>query len=126
MIEREIVIVGGGLAGSVLAVALARRGIASTVLERSGATPELLRGELIMPRGVAVLDALGLGQRLRDICIETEGTVLHHPAFGEIPVDYSLAPPPLEVEPESWRPRGLCGWRRPLYDELRRAARETE
>jgi 2-polyprenyl-6-methoxyphenol hydroxylase-like FAD-dependent oxidoreductase len=122
----EVVIVGGGLVGSVLSIALARRGIASTVLERTATTPELLRGELIMPRGVAVLDALGHGERLRDVCIETEGTVLHHPAFGKIQVDYDLAPPPLETPAETWRPRGLCGWRRPLYEELRRAARATE
>src|SRR5579859_4810370 len=125
--EREIVVAGGGLVGSALAIALARRGIASTVLERHEATPEILRGELIMPRGVAVLDSLGLGARLREVCVETEGTVLHHPAFprGEIAVDYALAPPPLDVPAESWRPRGLCGWRRPLYDELRKAVRES-
>jgi 2-octaprenyl-3-methyl-6-methoxy-1,4-benzoquinol hydroxylase/2-octaprenylphenol hydroxylase len=124
--EREVVIVGGGLVGATLAVALARRGIGATVLERHAATPELLRGELVMPRGVAVLDALGLGERLRDVCIETEGTVLHHTAFpgGAIQVDYDLAPPPLEAI--HWRPRGLCGWRRPLYETLRAAARATE
>lgn len=127
-VEREIVIVGGGLVGSVLAVALSQRGIPSTVLERHGGTPEVLRGELIMPRGVAVLEELGLAPRLRDVCVETEGTVLHHPAFpsGTIPIDYALAPPPLDVAPDAWRPRGLCGWRRPLYDELRRAARDSE
>src|SRR5947199_5127235 len=94
--ERQVVIAGGGLVGSTLAVALARRGIPSTVLERQGPmTPELLRGELIMPRGVAVLDALCLGSALREVCVETEGTVLHHPAFpaGEIRIDYELAPP---------------------------------
>jgi 2-polyprenyl-6-methoxyphenol hydroxylase-like FAD-dependent oxidoreductase len=125
--EREIAIVGGGLVGTTLAVALARRGIESLVLERHPTTPEVLRGELIMPRGVAVLDALGLRDRLEEVCVETEGTVLHHPAFpeGRVTVDYDLAPPPLDVSPESWRPRGLCGWRRPLYEELRRAARET-
>lgn len=119
-------IVGGGLVGSTLAVALARRGVGATVLERHAATPDLLRGELIMPRGVAVLDALGLGAALREVCVETEGTVLHHPAFpdGSVRVDYDLAPPPLDVT--SWHPRGLCGWRRPLYEALRAAARATE
>lgn len=125
--EVEIAIVGGGLVGTTLALALARRGIASTVLERSETTPDLLRGELVMPRGVAFLDSLGLGERLREVCVETEGTVLHHPAFpsGRIEVDYALAPPPLEADPGTWRPRGLCGWRRPLYEVLRRAAREA-
>ncbi len=124
--QREVVIVGGGLVGSTLAVALARRGVGATVLERHAATPELLRGELVMPRGVAVLDALGLGDALREVCVETEGTVLHHPAFpqGSLRVDYDLAPAPLDVT--SWRPRGLCGWRRPLYEALRAAARATE
>src|SRR5262245_38677750 len=94
--ERELVIAGGGLVGTTLAIALARRGIAATVLERFATTPEVLRGELIMPRGVAVLDSLGLGPRLREVCVETEGTVLHHSQFpeGEIQVDYSIAPPP--------------------------------
>jgi 2-polyprenyl-6-methoxyphenol hydroxylase-like FAD-dependent oxidoreductase len=116
----EIAIVGGGLAGVALGVALSRRGIAATVLERSVETPELLRGELIMPAGVAVLERLGLASGLRDVCVETEGTVLHHPAFdtGVIRVDYALAPAPEHVDPATWRPRGLCGWRRPLYEAL--------
>src|SRR5260221_4256590 len=115
MEEREVVVVGGGLVGSTLAVALARRGIASTVLERQEETPEVVRGELIMPSGVAVLERLGLAGGLREVCLETEGTVLHHPAFedGACRVDYASAPPPADVAEESWRPRGLCGWRRP-------------
>lgn len=125
MIERDVVIAGGGLVGCALAIGLARRGIGSTILERHEAVPDLLRGELIMPAGVAALDALGIGARLRGPCREVRGVVLHHPAFdgGACAIDYDLAPAPLDGDPAAWRPRGLCGWRRPLYEALRDAVR---
>ncbi|MDF1665284.1 MAG: NAD(P)/FAD-dependent oxidoreductase [Planctomycetota bacterium] len=122
--EVDIVIVGGGLVGTTLAIALAKQGIPTTVLERQTEVPELLRGELIMPSGVEVLDSLGFGEELRELCMETEGTVLHHAAFdrGRCKVDYSLAPAPLSVGENAWKPRGLCGWRKPLYELLQRKA----
>lgn len=125
--EVDIVIVGGGLVGTTLALSLAKQGISSTVLERQKEVPELLRGELIMPAGVAILDKLGLSEELRELCLETEGTELHHPAFenGLCKVNYSLAPAPLSIPEEAWRPRGLCGWRKPIYEMLQGNAKRN-
>lgn len=125
-LERDVVIAGGGLVGSALAIALARRGVAATVLERFAGVPDLLRGEMIMPAGVAVLDALGLGARLRGACREVRGVVLHHPAFegGRCLIDYDMAPAPIDAEEGAWRPRSLAAWRRPLYEALAAALRE--
>lgn len=123
----EIAIVGGGLVGTSLAIALGKRGLRATLLERSREVPDLLRGELIMPSGVAVLESLGLGDSLGEMALETKGVVLHHPAFegGRCSVDYSMAPAPVSVDCKDWRPRGLCGWRRPLYEQLQKAAERT-
>ena len=121
--QREIVIVGGGLVGCTLAIALSRRGVPSTILERSAAVPDVLRGELIMPAAVDVLDRLGIGSALRRVALETEGVALHHPAFdgGRCQVDYGLAPRPFDVD-QGTPARGLCGFRQDLYETLWREA----
>lgn len=114
--DHDIVIVGGGLVGCALAIALGRAGLPVTVLERTSETPELLRGELVLPAGVAVLRGLGLLERLAPLTVETLGVELRHPAFpAPLALDYPAAP----------APPGLCGWRRPLYEALRAAARAT-
>lgn len=58
----EVVIVGAGIAGLALALALARRGGRVTVLEQAGAIREFGAGLQITPNGWAVLAALGLAQ----------------------------------------------------------------
>lgn len=56
----EIVIVGGGIAGSALATVLARKGIGVAVLERDTEPVDRVRGEYMVPWGVAELKRLGL------------------------------------------------------------------
>ena len=56
----DVVIVGGGIGGGALAYVLAREGIAVTVLERDLAPTDRVRGEYIVPWGVAELKRLGL------------------------------------------------------------------
>ena len=56
----DIVIVGGGIAGSALAAVLAREGIAVAVLERDPVPVDRVRGEFMVPWGVAELKRLGL------------------------------------------------------------------
>jgi len=57
---RDVVIVGGGIAGSALATVLAREGIAVAVLERDLAPVDRVRGERMAPWGVAELKRLAL------------------------------------------------------------------
>src|SRR6266542_3492418 len=56
----DVVIVGGGVAGSALALVLARRGASVTVLERQQDYADRVRGEYVHPWGVAEAQQLGL------------------------------------------------------------------
>jgi 2-polyprenyl-6-methoxyphenol hydroxylase-like FAD-dependent oxidoreductase len=62
----DVVIVGGGIAGGALATALARDGLGVTVLEASEEYEDRVRGETMMPWGVAEARALGVEQALLD------------------------------------------------------------
>src|SRR5262245_28156636 len=56
----DVVIVGGGIAGSTLALVLARRGAGVTVLERQRDYADRVRGEYMHPWGVAEAHQLRL------------------------------------------------------------------
>jgi flavin-dependent dehydrogenase len=58
--KSRIAIVGAGPAGLVSAIALAKQGLATLVLERAPAPPDKACGEGIMPAGVRVLKRLGV------------------------------------------------------------------
>lgn len=62
----EVVIVGGGIAGGALSIALARNGIEVVVLERTEQYEDRVRGEWLAPWGVAEARELGLYDHLRD------------------------------------------------------------
>ena len=61
---RSVVIVGGGIAGGALGYCLAEAGLDITVLERSAAYTDRVRGELIHAWGVAEAQRLGLDTTL--------------------------------------------------------------
>jgi 2-polyprenyl-6-methoxyphenol hydroxylase-like FAD-dependent oxidoreductase len=56
----DVIIVGGGLAGSTLATTLARKGRKILVLERETAFKDRVRGENMLPWGVATARRLGV------------------------------------------------------------------
>ncbi len=60
------IVVGAGIGGLAVAIALARRGVAVTVLERAPAIREVGAGLQVSPNGLAVLRALGLEKRLAE------------------------------------------------------------
>jgi menaquinone-9 beta-reductase len=60
----DVVIVGGGIGGSALAIALAREGISATILEKSTVHVDHVRGEWVAPWGVAETQRLGLYELL--------------------------------------------------------------
>jgi 2-polyprenyl-6-methoxyphenol hydroxylase-like FAD-dependent oxidoreductase len=62
----DVVIVGGGIAGSSLAYALASAGLSVTVLESSTEYEDRVRGEAMMPWGVKEARDLGVEQILLD------------------------------------------------------------
>ncbi len=57
------VVVGGGPAGMVLGLLLARAGVAVTVLEKHGDFLRDFRGDTVHPSTIRLLDELGLGER---------------------------------------------------------------
>lgn len=63
--EGDVVIVGAGVFGCAVAVALARQGRSVILLERWMREPDRIVGELLQPGGVAALKKLGL-----DDCLE--------------------------------------------------------
>jgi 2-polyprenyl-6-methoxyphenol hydroxylase-like FAD-dependent oxidoreductase len=67
-VDYDLVVVGGGLAGSSLGIALARRGARVLIVEREAAFKDRVRGEGMLPWGVAEARTLGIHQPLIDGC----------------------------------------------------------
>src|SRR5215470_8278963 len=85
----EVVIVGAGVAGGAIATALARRGTAVLLLEKSRAHEDRVRGEYLVPWGVDEARRLGL----LDVLIAAGGhyTPLHVPYSEGIPPELARA-----------------------------------
>ena len=85
----EVVIIGGGIAGSALATVLARAGTSVLVLERSRLYQDRVRGEFIQPWGVAEACRLGL----HEVLLGAGG--VHH--TRSVPYDETVAPAEAEA-----------------------------
>ncbi len=72
---RRVTIVGGGIGGLVAALGFARRGARVTILEQAEALREIGAGLQITPNGAAVLDRLGLSQRLDLISVRAQAVL---------------------------------------------------
>jgi len=85
----DVVIVGGGIAGSSLAVLLARGGLDVTVLERTLEFQDRVRGETMPPWGYAELVRTGL----LDAFLRADGTVAErYASYGDtMPADVADA-----------------------------------
>ncbi|HET6276248.1 MAG TPA: FAD-dependent monooxygenase [Candidatus Cybelea sp.] len=64
MSDRQVIVVGGGPAGMLLALLLARSGVRVTVLERGSTFAREFRGELLQPGANRILAGLGLRERI--------------------------------------------------------------
>jgi len=64
----DIITVGGGIAASSLAIAMARQGARVLVLEREKQFKDRVRGEAVVPWGVAEANELGICSLLKEKC----------------------------------------------------------
>src|SRR5580765_1750858 len=68
MADYDLIAVGGGLAGSSIARAMAERGARVLVLEREPHFKDRVRGEMLSPWGVAEAQQLGIFDLLKQNC----------------------------------------------------------
>ncbi|MFD1331091.1 FAD-dependent monooxygenase, partial [Methylopila musalis] len=68
-----VLIAGAGIGGLTLALALARRGVACELFERTAILREAGAGVQLAPNASRVLDALGLGPALDAVANRPEG-----------------------------------------------------
>ncbi|OQV11002.1 hypothetical protein CLAIMM_14911 [Cladophialophora immunda] len=89
--DADVVIVGAGIVGSSLAVALANQGRSVILLEKSLKEPDRIVGELLQPGGVQALTKLGLRHTLDDIdAIPVKGyTVVYYDE--QVPIPYPVS-----------------------------------
>ena len=98
--DTDVVVVGAGGGGAVLALALAKQGIRTVVLDQATGPPKGLRGEILQPNGQRVLDRLGVLQslpadatrsvRLFHFC-RAGGRRLCSIDYGDLPAPYNRA-----------------------------------
>ena len=79
--ECDVVVVGGGPAGSTIATLLAERGHRVTLLEKDS-HPRFHIGESLLPANLPLFDRLGVGERMREIGMEKWGATFDSPWHG--------------------------------------------
>ena len=91
MISLPVIIAGGGIGGLAAALALARKGVASIVLERSAELGEIGAGIQIGPNAFHCFDILGVGDEARARAVYIDSLRLMDAVNGEpiatIPLD---------------------------------------
>lgn len=114
--EADVVIVGAGILGSALAIALGNQGRSVLLLETSLKEPDRIVGELLQPGGVQALEQLGLRDCLEGIdAIPVKG--YHVSYFGDaVDIQYP------RLNPSAPQPEGRSFHHGRFVMKLRQAA----
>ncbi len=96
LVDRELSVVGGGVAGLAVARALANRHASVTLYEQAAEISEVGAGLQISPNGLRVLDALGLGIPFRASALQADAVSLRKGRSGRevLRIDLAGAPVP--------------------------------
>jgi len=88
--EKPVVIAGGGIGGLAAALALARKGFRSVVLEQAPQFGEIGAGIQIAPNAWHALDALGVGALVKKEAVFVEHLLMFDGVSGEKVIDIPL------------------------------------
>ena len=88
--QQPVIIAGGGIGGLAAALALARKGFKSVVLEQAPQFGEIGAGIQIAPNAWHALDALGVGQLVKKEAVFIESLLMMDGVTGEKVIDIPL------------------------------------
>ena len=74
--DKPILVVGAGIAGLTVSLALAERGFSVSLFERARTLDEVGAGLQLSPNATRILDRLGIAERLRAASVQPEAIVL--------------------------------------------------
>ena len=72
----DVVIVGAGIGGAVLALSLARRGWHVALVERESAPPRLVRPEILWSPTLTAVEPLGIADAIREASVSLDGILV--------------------------------------------------
>jgi len=84
----DVLVVGAGPAGSLAALALARAGVRVRLIDRAKFPRDKLCGDTLNPGSLALLDSVGLGNRIRALGIPVRGMTVTGPNGSRVDADY--------------------------------------
>src|SRR5215207_550149 len=90
MPEERVAIVGGGIGGLVLALALRERGIACEVYEQADELREIGAAVALSANGTRELRRLGLGEQVEAVSVVPSALVIRNGITGEVIADHSI------------------------------------
>jgi menaquinone-9 beta-reductase len=84
----DVLVVGAGPAGSIAALTLARAGVSVRLVDRARFPRDKLCGDTVNPGSMALLDGLGLGERVRSVALAVRGMTVTGPGNARVAAEY--------------------------------------
>lgn len=83
-LKPDVLIIGGGISGTAMAIALRRRGLSVVLVERDAHVREKFKGEYLQPIAVQRLQKLGLGALIQGALHDQEATAIRELRFRDL------------------------------------------